>query len=834
MKVEFWSSSEYSGFLVGLIRELRKSGVNTVQEFHIQEATYRKSSTFLGRSLLRLRQYFVYPIILVGHLLWGRLTGRSADVVVVSTNTFYAPLLATFFHPRVVHLVYDLFPEALIHSGKLEDGTRSVRWIRWLTARTIERAHRNVFLGERLFRYVQSIHPLIPDAVVIPVGADESLFSASPKERLKYEGMNVAECESGKGTEGRGQRSEDGGPGAGDVPTFKLSHSEPQDQSSAPTILYCGNFGNMHDSATLFAYLKSCAGQTDTDAAAIRWVFRCSGPKFGLLQNFLSTQPSDSRLKMDVGFGLNQADWIREMEAADVALVTMIPGSETVVMPSKAYSAMMAGQALLVVAPEASDLVDLVKRSACGWWVVPGDIQAFRRAVHEIATEPEGLLKKREAAFQYAHAHLGQGRLAALWQATLRLNLERPSSARKRIWIFNPFDDVPGEGQAQRYATLADELTRAGHEVVWWSSDFSHRRKASRTIEAADASRAYAVRLVETPRYAKNVSFGRIWSHSRFGANLYREALRSVRSRESVPPDIILASSPPLEGAVVALRLKKRFHCQVITDMMDLWPKTLIQAVPVWGRSFGQLFLLPYYQMLNRACRESDRLCSQSHTYADFAMKHGANTRPYVCYLGARPLVDRGPVASPATTVRLLYLGAMGRSYDLESILDAVQLLVAEGVAVECVLVGDGDKRARLEARNVPGVRFTGYLQGDQLAAELSAADLGIIPFFPESGVAIPYKAGDYLSYGLPLLSTIEGELAELIRKFQCGITYPVANPRALADAIRQYTNDVDRLGAEKVQAKACFNAHFDRANIYPEFVKWITENGGEKVGPHV
>ena len=97
MKVDFWSSSEYGGFLLGLIRELRHAGVQTAQRFHIKAATYRKSQGRCARMWLRFRQYVVYPIDLAGHLVWGRLTGRGADVVVVCTNTFYAP--AQFWPP---------------------------------------------------------------------------------------------------------------------------------------------------------------------------------------------------------------------------------------------------------------------------------------------------------------------------------------------------------------------------------------------------------------------------------------------------------------------------------------------------------------------------------------------------------------------------------------------------------------------------------------------------------------------------------------------------------------------------------------------------------------
>ena len=416
MKVEFWSSSEYSGFMLGLLRELRASGVEAVQQSHIKEATYRKSNTRCARMLLRFRQYVVYPISLLGHLLWRRLTGRSADFVVISTNTFYAPLLATWVHPQVVHLVYDLFPEALIHSGKLRAHSPTVRLVRWITARTMQRAAINVFLGERLLQHAQAVHPYLRRPVVIPVGADQSLFPASPKEGLRSAGAHRTESE----------RQD-----AAHVATSPLSQP-------GPKILYCGNFGNMHDSATLFDFWRQAAvasvdraahsvGGATTGAAAEVWPlsygctfqFCCSGAKRTALDVAHAALPSALQARIQLSGSLADAAWIEAMAVADVALVTMVAGSETVVLPSKAYSAMMAGQALLVVAPEASDLVDLVKRADCGWWVEPGDVAGFSKAVSAIEIEPEALLRKREAAFKYAHAQFGQERLAALWQAAL-------------------------------------------------------------------------------------------------------------------------------------------------------------------------------------------------------------------------------------------------------------------------------------------------------------------------------------------------------------------------------------------------------------------------------
>ena len=96
------------------------------------------------------------------------------------------------------------------------------------------------------------------------------------------------------------------------------------------------------------------------------------------------------------------------------------------------------------------------------------------------------------------------------------------------IWLCNPFDNLVEEGaRPQRYALLAAEFARRGHAVTWWTSDFSHARKARRA--AADGTplpHAYAnaqgvfMRLVATPPYARNVSLRRVRSHRAFARGI--------------------------------------------------------------------------------------------------------------------------------------------------------------------------------------------------------------------------------------------------------------------------------------------------------------------------
>ena len=370
------------------MRELRVYGFAARQRFQISEASYRAAKSPLARFWLRMRQYLVYPVQLVCTLLVERLLRRQAAVCVVSTNTFYAPLVATYLHPNVVHLVYDLFPEAMIHAGKWREGSWKAKCVRWITKKTLQRSRMNVFLGQRLKDYVESIHGELANSAIIEVGAARSLFgnleSVRTAERLKAEG----------------------------------------NEAVAIKVLYCGNFGNLHDSATVFRYWETVAGSADGDEESMQrvftqfqWLFYCSGPKRRALTLAHERLPATMKNQILIGDGLGQEEWIATMEAADIALVTMKPGSETVVMPSKTYSAMMAGQAILAIAPEESDLVDMIKAVDCGWWVEPGDSAGLEQMLKLVCSDTDKLLEKCENAYRHAHKHLGQDSLAGKWKA---------------------------------------------------------------------------------------------------------------------------------------------------------------------------------------------------------------------------------------------------------------------------------------------------------------------------------------------------------------------------------------------------------------------------------
>lgn len=359
--VEFWSSTEGAAFQQAQVRELVAAGWPANLKHEVPQSDYWTARSRLVRLVLRLRTYGVYPARLALRF-WRR---RAGGIAVVCTNTFYAPwvvLKTARREVRVVHWVFDLFPGVLVAAGALRSGGLGERLLRRMMRTTFDRAAANVFLGEHLRRHAEEEFGAIPRSHVIPVGADGTPFRERPPQ-----------------------------PRAAGVPI---------------RILYCGNLGRMHDTETVIAVAQ--AGLP----VGIDLEFRGNGTGFIALEEALQKIP-----QVALGANLPEAEWASAMCAADVALVTVRPGAEGLVMPSKTYSALVAGQAILAVCPLSCDLADLVRKHEVGWVVVPGDSEAFKAALHDMTSNHAALLGRRQRAWRAGHEHYDQRILAERWSS---------------------------------------------------------------------------------------------------------------------------------------------------------------------------------------------------------------------------------------------------------------------------------------------------------------------------------------------------------------------------------------------------------------------------------
>jgi glycosyltransferase involved in cell wall biosynthesis len=406
------------------------------------------------------------------------------------------------------------------------------------------------------------------------------------------------------------------------------------------------------------------------------------------------------------------------------------------------------------------------------------------------------------------------------------------------MWLNSPFDPLPGEGgRPLRYWLLARALAAAGHDVVWWSSDFHHVRKAPRELPAlyrADESfgPGFEVRLVPTQPYATNVGLSRWRSHAAYARAFEVHAREAVATGVLAPPDVILVTLPPLGLFDAAARLRARWGCRAVLDVQDAWPENFQQLLPGFVKPLGPALLWPLHRIASRAYRGADAVSVVSDSYTEFVRKAGRTTDPAVFRLGISlpppPPVTRGQGES----LRLAYIGSLGVSYDITTVLRSVEESIAAGDRISLDIAGDGALRSAVEAaeaRTSGAVRFHGYLNDDALRQLLGQCDVGIVPMFSKSLVALPNKLADYAAAGLAIINGLSGEAAALLSSHGCGIQYEPGNVASLSAALGHYASNRSLVSQHASASRLMAEHVFDAERIYPAMAEWLAANARQR-----
>lgn len=344
----------------------------------------------LGRLAARARSMLVYPARAVISVIVG-----DDDFVIPTTNPFFLPWLLVATRPmhgrRVVPLIYDLYPDALEAAGMACGAASPLRRIAEAMNRALFRAADGVvFIGARMAEHASERYGAPRRAIVLETGADAEEFRPSNL------GAPAPESELERWCEGK------------------------------TVAAYVGNFGLMHDWRTL-AEAVPRALEPERERGSLAVLIAASGPGVEHLREAWKGLPAE-RVRFEPP--LEDRAWARLLPRCAISLTTLADAAEATCVPSKAFSAMAAGSAILAVAPSRSDLAALVRRHDCGAVVSPGEAGELAAILARWSTNP-GELAELRARSALAHAeHYDLRPLARRWLEFLHELDAAPAEAR--------------------------------------------------------------------------------------------------------------------------------------------------------------------------------------------------------------------------------------------------------------------------------------------------------------------------------------------------------------------------------------------------------------------
>ncbi|HWI11129.1 MAG TPA: glycosyltransferase family 4 protein, partial [Burkholderiaceae bacterium] len=157
-----------------------------------------------------------------------------------------------------------------------------------------------------------------------------------------------------------------------------------------------------------------------------------------------------------------------------------------------------------------------------------------------------------------------------------------------------------------------------------------------------------------------------------------------------------------------------------------------------------------------------------------------------VVHCGLERAFHEGVTSGVATARRLVCVGRLCEQKGQLLLVQALQRVLARGVALELVLAGDGELRDEIEALvdrlGVRAqVRITGWIGSAEVRDEIVAARALVLPSFAEG---LPVVIMEAMALRRPVITTFVAGIPELVRDAENGWLVPAGDIDALARAI--------------------------------------------------
>ncbi len=396
----------------------------------------------------------------------------------------------------------------------------------------------------------------------------------------------------------------------------------------------------------------------------------------------------------------------------------------------------------------------------------------------------------------------------------------------KKILLIAHYTQAPGEPGNNRFAYLANLLCEKGYEVEVVSTSFSHKTKKPKEVNTeAIASCKYKFTFIDEPGYPRNICIKRFYSNFLFGKNLKRY-LSTIEK-----PDIVYVAVPSNDAGAVAAEYCTKNNIPMLVDIQDLWPEAfkLVFNIPV----LSDIAFAPMTYQANRIYAAADKIIAVSKTYANRGLANCKKDKEgTVVFLGTElasfdKSAESVQINKNADELWITYVGTLGHSYNIEIVIDAINLLpdhLAKKVVFK--VLGDGplmqrfvDYSASCKAR----VDFLGRLEYGEMVAYLKRSDIAVNPISKGAAQSIINKHGDYAMAGLPVVSTQESEeYRNLLEEYGCGINCSVDSPQEVANALQLLIENGEKRAEMGKSSRRLAEEKFDRKQSYTKIVELI------------
>lgn len=413
------------------------------------------------------------------------------------------------------------------------------------------------------------------------------------------------------------------------------------------------------------------------------------------------------------------------------------------------------------------------------------------------------------------------------------MNPNAKGEREKTVVLVNRAVFIPGEGGYKRTMFLFDMMRKMGHRPILLTSDFNHYRKEARDVRAFRAAHPeYAdIVFLHTRTYSKNISFKR-----RLAESDWKRAVAKWMEEHKASVDAVVMSMPDMNTILAVHKICEANGIEMVIDVRDLRPEAF--KMLLGDGLLYKVLTVPVKIKADKAYACADKLVAVSEEYlARGNVPQSHATIKKTVYIGAvLPKFDEGAkkfageVDKPAGELWLTYVGTLGTSYDIVTVIDAVKRLEGKtygGKTIRFVVLGQGPDREAFErhAKDIgaANVSFVGFLDYERMAAYLSKSDMSINAIKRQGSQSIINKVADYFAAGIPMLNgCLSREQQSMVESHCIGLNYEPENAESLAYKIDFLASRPELMAEMGKNARKLAEEKFDRNKTYKDLVDLI------------
>ncbi|HEX8207818.1 MAG TPA: glycosyltransferase family 4 protein [Solirubrobacteraceae bacterium] len=295
-------------------------------------------------------------------------------------------------------------------------------------------------------------------------------------------------------------------------------------------------------------------------------------------------------------------------------------------------------------------------------------------------------------------------------------------------------------------------------------------------------------------------------------------------------PDVILGVMPSLASSTharVAARLHKRPYGLVFHDLMGEGAR---QSGVSGGGRVADIVTKAEIGLARGAKRIAVYADGMRRYFEDGGVPADKIDRVRPWTLNWNPTVDREEMRRRLGwngEFICVHAGNMGHKQGLDNVLDAAAK--AKDPDVRFVLAGDGNERARLQARaremGLRNLLFIEPMPWGEYESMLMAADVLVVNQRPTVGeMSFPSKLTSYFPAGRPVVAAVAGDAdtAAEVRRSEAGVVVDPSRPEDLAATIEDIKGSPDRGEALGAAGRHYAESVLSREAILREYDQFI------------